>query len=345
MTDGAGASVSRRSVTPVSQSASKTEPAIGAITWAEAHRTAHMSATRALDVLDIDRGGVSVDVVTALGKAGCLVLWRPMKTLFGAYVNEPGGVPGVVVNPELPRAARRYTCAHELGHHWLGHSTSADDGSSISATPFETEQRTPSARGRAWPTQEKLAEAFARWFLMPRRVVLNALALLGLDEPHDPVDIYRLSLLLGISYRTLAAHMPDLRLVDRSTATAWARVVPGRIKGQLDAGAPPPVSRRGDVWVVDQHLVGQVVSVTPGDRLLVGGPHTIATSCVAPGTDAAPVQPVAVGRAAGARGAGTVYEVGPAHSAGGRIHIHLRGGEAVADVNLRPSGLDPRGLT
>src|SRR4051794_36827371 len=73
------------------------------LTWAKAHQVAHMAAAKAHHALEVDLHGVSVDVASALGAAGVMVLWRPMPQLFGAYINEPGSMPGVLVNSGLPR--------------------------------------------------------------------------------------------------------------------------------------------------------------------------------------------------------------------------------------------------
>lgn len=214
------------------------------MTWLQAHRIAGIAVQRAHAQLGVDVRGVSVDVIAALGAADVMILWRALPQLFGAYVNEIGSVPGVLLHNGLPRAARRQTAAHELGHHWMKHSTSADDGSTIDTVAAEEyDEIPPPNRRRAWPDQEKLAEAFASWFLMPRRVVMNALDVLNLDKPRNAVDVYRLSLLLGTSYRTTARHMANLRLASPAQVAAWSKVAPGRIKADLDAGLAAPESR------------------------------------------------------------------------------------------------------
>ena len=240
------------------------------MSWLQAHRVAGIAVQRAHSRLGVDVTGVSVDVISALGAAEVMVLWRPLPQLFGAYVNEEGGVPGVLLHNGLPRAARRQTAAHELGHHWMKHSTSADDGSTIDTVAGEEyDEIPPTDRRRAWPDQEKVAEAFATWFLMPRRVVLNALDVLNLDKPRTSTDVYRLSLLLGTSYRTTVRHMTNLKLASPAQVAAWSKIAPAQIKAELDAGLAAPASRRADVWLLDARFGGHRIKVLPGDRLVV----------------------------------------------------------------------------
>jgi hypothetical protein len=300
-----------------------------------------MAAAKAHAELRVDLGGVSVDVVTALGTAGLVVMWRQMPQLFGAYINEPDSTPGVLINQGLPRPARRYTCGHELGHHWMRHSTSLDDGSTIDTVAREEiDMMPPANRRRTWPDQEKLAEAFATWFLMPRRMVANALDVLNLNKPRDSVDTYQLALLLGTSYRTTVRHLPNLRLADGSATAAWSKVAPGRLKAQLDAGVSPPASRYGDVWVIDRRFAGLEVPAAVGDRLVVCGEpthHQVGLGSAA----GEPPRLNLLGVASGAARPGPVYEIGSA-SPGDRIAIAFGGCVVNVRVYATPTGLDPR---
>ena len=203
--------------------------------------------------LGVDPAAGRVDVVQAIGRAGVGLIWRHLPTVFGAYINEQGARPGILVNNGLPPAARRYTGGHELGHHWLKHTTSIDDDSTIVLTDDDHLDPIPTPRTpRVWTDQEKLAEAFAAWFLMPRQAVKAGLGVLGLDHPASPTDVYRLSLLLGVPYRSLTRHLVNLRLVNLATTQQWAAAAPSKIKASLDTGFQPPVSRAGDVWLITE---------------------------------------------------------------------------------------------
>lgn len=312
------------------------------VTWQEAHRIAHMAAAKAHSRLRVDVGGTQVDVVGAIGAAGVTLMWRPMPAIFGAYINEIDAAPGILINNGLPHGACRYTAAHELGHHWLAHTTSVDDGSTIDTVAREEFDAIPAAnRQRPWPDQEKVAEAFAAWFLMPRRTVAAALAILDLTRPRTPLDVYRLSLLLGTSYRSTLRHLPNLKLAHHQNATTWANVAPGRLKGKIDSGASTPASRRPDVWLLDHGFSSTTVALQPGDRVVLPG--------VGPGQVQVPDWLTAVGTARpDGHLPGITYEYVPTAlplDAPDRIRVTTRSGTAwaVTVTSIGPQlGLDPR---
>jgi IrrE N-terminal-like domain len=303
------------------------------LSWLEAHRIANIAAAQAHHELGVDLTGTRVDIIDAIRAYGPDLMWQPMPTLFGAYLNEDGSTPGFLINSELPRGARRHTAAHELGHAYLKHSTTVDDGSTIE-TVFadEVDAIPPANRRRAWPDQEKTAEAFAAWFLMPRRVLAAALNVLELNRPGSPADVYRLSLLVGTSYRSTLRHLPNVRLATNQSCNAWARVSPGRIKAQLDHGAPKPASRRPDVHVLTNSHNGLTLELEPGDRLVM--PCAVAMTLDPPKW----LLPLPVDG-----DESVVFEV--AHLAEAQIHIlATRDGSWSIDVLATPPprGIDPR---
>ena len=226
-------------------------------TWLEAHRLANLAAAQTHGDLNVDPAHFPVDVFGAIGEADVMLIWRPLPRLFGAYLDEPDSRPGIILNNGLSHAAQRQTAAHELGHHVLGHGTRTD----LDLDPF-TERHTN------WSDVEKAAEAFASWFLMPRRAMAAAMARLGLERLTQPAEVYRLSLLLGTPYRSTLRHLPNVRLASQALTRSWMSVPPGRIKAGLDP-APVPTSREPDVWVVGPALTGLTLSVRPSDRLII----------------------------------------------------------------------------
>jgi hypothetical protein len=229
-----------------------------------------MAAAQAHGRLSVDLTGVNVDVFEAIRVSQTFLMFRPMPRLFGAYLAEYGSASGIIINSGLPRGARRHTAAHELGHAQLKHRTSVDDGGTID-TVFgdDTEAIPPASHRRRWTDQEKVAEAFASWFLMPRRVVRNALKVLGTSKPSSAADVYQLSLLLGTSYRTTLRHLVNIKLATPASVNNWAAVAPSRLKAQLDSYAPTPKSRRPDVYQIIEGYGSLVLSVEPSDRLIV----------------------------------------------------------------------------
>lgn len=239
-------------------------------TWQQANKVANVAAARAHGALDVDLSAPRVDVEAAIGRADLDLFWRPMPRLFGLYFNEPDATIGILVNSGLPRGARRHTAAHELGHHLLRHSTTVDDGSTIDISGA-VDPLPENGAPRRWTAQEMGAEAFAAWFLMPRRVVAVALRLLGRDRPESALDAYRLSVILGTSYATTLRHLPNLKLANPRDTHAWLKVPPGRLKARLDRGVEPPADRRRDVLVVGAPLSGVPVQAETGDRLVLPG--------------------------------------------------------------------------
>lgn len=226
-------------------------------TWVEANQVANLAAAQAHADLEIDPAGFPIDVYSAIEKAGVLLMWRPLPKAFGIYVDAPGSRPGILINNRLGLAVQRHTAAHELGHHMLGHGSRVD----VDLDPF-------SGPRRGWSDSEKVAEAFAVWFLMPRRAVRAALEQMSLERLHEPEEVYQLSLLLGTSFRATVRHLRNLRLAGQHQVRAWMAVQPSRIKNRIDPGVPP-ASRLPNVWKIDRSYNSIIVNVAAGDRLVV----------------------------------------------------------------------------
>lgn len=242
------------------------------ITWLEAHRLANVAAAQAHHDLGVDTSRWRIDVTAALARAGVVLMWRPLPLLFGAYINDPGDRPGVLINKQLSFAVGRHTAGHELGHHRFGHPTRYDGD--LAVTDSDGLAEGPMIIGaqstrRSWPDMEKVAEAFAGWFLMPRQAVLAGLRLLGVERPRDEVDAYRLSVLLGVPYRTLVRHLLNIRMASNAQVRTWGVVPPSRVKASLDRHVAAPASRRGAVWLTGPEFDGQLVPVSNGDRIVL----------------------------------------------------------------------------
>lgn len=241
-----------------------------AMSWSDAHRAAQIAAAQAHHDLGIDPSQGWVDIAASIASANTLLFWRPLPRVFGAYINEPGARPGIIVNSRLSPAVRRYTAAHELGHHWFGHATRIDDDGTIQEALTDDQGVVgPRSTRRGWPAEEKIAESFAAWFLIPRQAALSGLRQLGLVRPASAGDVYQLSLLLGAPYRATARHLPNIRLATSTQARTWMTVPPSRLKAAVDAQAPPPTTRAGAVWALGSKMDGTTVTLYPGDRVVV----------------------------------------------------------------------------
>src|SRR4051794_20787917 len=96
------------------------------MSYADLHREAMFAAADAHDALGLDVSQ-RIDVLSALKTVGVRVMVRPLRGVAGLYIpgvaDRPGGV---LISSLHPPARQRFTAAHELGHHWLGHTPSID---------------------------------------------------------------------------------------------------------------------------------------------------------------------------------------------------------------------------
>ncbi|MFF2952645.1 ImmA/IrrE family metallo-endopeptidase [Kitasatospora sp. NPDC057965] len=221
-----------------------------------AHKIAAIASVHAHEDLGLDRSEY-IDVFAALHDFGIEALARPMPTLFGVYFSPKDNGPAVLLNASLDIIQQRHTAAHELGHHVMNHGTSADK---------ELDRARQWGNG-AWPEEEKVAEAFAAWFLMPRPAVLAALERSGVLRPRSPVDVYRVARWLGTSYTGTARHLRHLRLASPHQVDAWLKVQPHQLRKQLSDHKP---RGNGHVHALGPAAHGSTLRAAAGDVLIVG---------------------------------------------------------------------------
>lgn len=236
-----------------------------AIPWRQVHLMALAEATRAHRDLEIDTTR-RIDPFAALESSGVLVMRRPLDHLAGIYVPADltdNGIPGVLVNVMHPASKQRFTAAHELGHHRRDRHLVLDR---------DTEWM---ARGESRDSdEERLAEAFAAWFLMPRGLVTRTLDALTLAPPRlDPQGAYALSLALGTSFNATVRHLFDMRLIGSTPRNALLRVTPQSIKASL-GGLPAVADGRRNVWRINPPAVQSELLPIEGDAVVVEVPET-----------------------------------------------------------------------
>lgn len=224
--------------------------------WDVAHQAAAMEAVKAHRDLAVDRNEY-VNVYGALDRADVTGMARPMPRLFGMYAAPRDHGPAVLLNANLDIVAQRHTAAHELGHHRAGHGTAFDKELDRSRTWGD----------RSWPDEEKVAEAFAAWFLMPLPAVQTALSQIGVRRPVVPEHAYRIARILGTSYAGTVNHLHRLRLLSRAQRTEWLRVKPATIKADLAGGAVPA---KAHVHLINAAAHNTTVRVDAGDLVILG---------------------------------------------------------------------------
>ncbi len=167
-------------------------------------------------------------------------------SLEGMFLQEPETT-RICVCAQRPWGRQRYTTAHEFGHCILGHGTQVD-------MAIDTRAQHP-----ALSDEEILAEAFARFLLMPPRAVARAF---GKGHPGDPHEVFRASCWLGVGYGTLVRQMcSSLRIISGAEQGRLLRIERRDLCRKI-AGIP---DLKDDIWPLDERWRDRRVHVQIGD--------------------------------------------------------------------------------
>lgn len=197
-----------------------------------------------------------VDIFRIVQELGIWLNSRPLGNLFGFYLRQDDAL-GICLNATHPETLQRYTCAHELGHHLLGHESNLDDAADIDGP------------GGGTPAQERAAQVFAGNFLMPLGLVNRVLRRLGLyDGPLSASDVYQVSRELDVSYTAAVWRLRTLDRIDGPTAASYAKAGAAAAKMVL-RGGPPHNAARADLWVVDRAGDDLIGRCRVGDEILL----------------------------------------------------------------------------
>lgn len=228
--------------------------------WPIIHKMAMITASQFLhDTGTEDCDYVDVFAAMAAVKVPCMA--RPLDGLAGAYVGPATMGPAALVNSALGEIPIRQTAAHELGHYAFGHETKLDE-----QTDFDY-----GMLGTPLPDEEKHAEAFAAWFLMPQSAVLSAMRRAQVTRPSGPVDVHQIACWLGTSFAGTARHLAILRLADARQAREWTREWHNKGTRIRSALAGKPSSPPERVWLIRPAADQAILHVLPGDCLVCPG--------------------------------------------------------------------------
>ncbi|NGY05613.1 ImmA/IrrE family metallo-endopeptidase [Solimonas terrae] len=199
------------------------------------------------------------------------VRFTKLKGLLGFYMNEP--IPGIGVTTERPPAVQRFTCAHELGHHSLGHETVLDVEANI-------------AFGRGAPAandiKEYQANVFASHLLMPKWLLHDRakdLLKAGLRIP-DPLAVYQLALRLGTSYQATVNTLFWRNLITRTHRANLFAIQPKEIKQNILIDVALAGDWHRDVWLLTPHDDGGEVQARSADLIVMRVPELAASGYV-----------------------------------------------------------------
>lgn len=196
-----------------------------------------------------------IDVFDVPKALGVFLMFRPMGKLGAAVISEPGSRAGIIVNSNHPLSKQRYSVAHELGHIYFNHPTTVDVADIFESAP-------PNLKTK----EEKLAESFASWFLMPPSLMDSYTAERGIKRIDTPAEAYQMALFLGTSYEATINHLQFTKRLSRARAASLLKTQPRQIKKRTLGDDLPD-------WRNDVHVFGDMDNKTkrlvrPGDRLI-----------------------------------------------------------------------------
>lgn len=183
----------------------------------------------------------------------------------GMYIAEENLV---LISSDRPEGRKRFTCAHEIGHHVLGHGTIIDE---IVETGSNNEE-------------EQEADHFACVLLMPPSAVSRMLQRYGVTaENMSPCDAYSLSKYFGVSYSAFLSHIfINLRIINyKKYQDLKKKKLPSIRKSLSGLTTNAQIVSVGEWWddrAVDIEVGDYVVSQSPlhidGPEILTNVSHT-----------------------------------------------------------------------
>ncbi|MBJ2285831.1 ImmA/IrrE family metallo-endopeptidase [Pseudomonas sp. MF6755] len=209
------------------------------------------ASSRAMERIEQD-GYTRIDPFRIAAGEGISVLLRPMEKLLGAFVRED--CPGILVNSARSAGLIHMTCAHELGHYFMGHQSALDE--------------TIDYGGQA-EVMEQEAETFGYHLLVPRPLLGIICKRKGWDKASltNPHVLYQMSLRLGVSYSAAAWSLVRHKILAYDVVQGLLKVQPASIKQSLLQGQLPDASK--DVWLFDEADQSSVLEPRPDDHLVV----------------------------------------------------------------------------
>ena len=155
----------------------------------------------------------------------------------------------ILVAAERPEGRKRFTCAHEIGHHVLGHGTVIDEIIELGSDK----------------EIEKEADFFASMLMMPSSAVKRGSVALAIDFANPaPVDLYILSRYLGVSYLGLVTQLYfNLHCI---SASAYRSLKSVQVKSIKNSIYKPHGGN--ELFVVGEWWREKSIDVVVGDHIL-----------------------------------------------------------------------------
>lgn len=177
----------------------------------------------------------AVEILDFVTNLGLQIRFCDIPSADGLYLSTRK--PTIVLGAHRPIGRQRFTCAHELGHHVLGHGTHVDEKLQLASDSTRSHQ-------------EFAADLFAGFLLMPRPAVVTRFKAHGtLPDKASPRQVLHISRELNVSYTALIVHSKaSLSLLSDDHAKHLSHHSPGEIERKLS-----PIGS----------LPGRLITVTP----------------------------------------------------------------------------------
>lgn len=164
----------------------------------------------------------------------------------GMYIAEENLI---LISSDRPEGRKRFTCAHEIGHHVLGHGTIID----------EIVENGPDNK------EEKEANFFAGIVLAPKISVQYVIKEQGKSTTNlTKQDIYVLSKYFGVSYSALLTHLRySLNLIRDDQLKRLQSKNLSAIRSSLS-----PVETKNQIFIIGNWWQGKTIDVEIGDIII-----------------------------------------------------------------------------
>lgn len=196
-------------------------------------------------------------------KLGIKVNFLHADSLEGMYSPDPPP-PSIILPSVRSSGRRRYSCAHEIGHHIFKHGfkiDEMDESNSSSSSP-----------------EEYLAQRFASALLMPKLAVDSAFTKRGWNA-RSPTDqqCFVVAQDLGVGYTSLIFSLEkNLKYISSQVASKLSGVSRKELVRRV-AGKPVAF----DAYLVDEHWSRKTVDVEVGDLIVFSDRIVFDGSCAA----------------------------------------------------------------
>ncbi|MFS2068771.1 ImmA/IrrE family metallo-endopeptidase [Pseudomonas sp. CT11-2] len=215
---------------------------------------------RATEVIDetgamarIEQDGYTrIDPFQIAADSGVMVMLRPMQKLLGAFLGDE--TPGILVNVDRSAGLVHMTCAHELGHFFMGHGSTADEHIYYGSKGALIEQE---------------ADQFGYNLLVPRKLIVKIMQRKQWtkEQLFSPAILYQLALRMGVSYEAAAWSLSRHNVMSTDQVQQMLRTTPAMIKRSLLGDRLSDA--RKDVWLLDSDDRTSILEPRPDDQLVV----------------------------------------------------------------------------